>query len=259
MFSTFLHYISEAESIFQKQEWASSLPWIIIAQKIPPTVRVIFLPENHRSQEDRYRNAAFLKDNYSFTRGDIILVEDDATKTFEDLNLEQIPGYESLENPTIAGWDSHESCLRREKIRDTINNILSTAERLKEKERGDDIYFLNEIMNRAGLDQQYHTADPSHLKKKFLQSCEEYAEKVRSFSTWKEFPLRQESLEFNVHRGLEKTDTGYLFVLTGKLHVDLENSKTAAFAEKLFSSLPSNSYWILDFPPSSKLNECIII
>lgn len=238
----------------EKCEPQSSLEGTGEIGKVSQTVRVFFLSENHDSPHDRSRNLAFLKRQYSFTRGDIILVEDDQSKIQERLNLEQIEGI-ATDSCRIMGWDDSVSGPLREKAVRAFREILAAAEKVESAptKHLPEIAFLLSMMKQQelkayeaflGISSNDLAEDPAKISL-LVSSCRGYVEKAKQHLSWKYFQQRQESLQGKILACLAESKTGSVFVCLGKKHLDTQDQRVSASVEQLFASILPFGYCVV--------------
>lgn len=213
--------------------------------------RVIFLLEEHTSEVDRERNARFLRQNYSNSRGDIILVEDDQSKPAENLNISQLGSFDSL-CCQIEGWVDHETCQRSAQITSAFEFVFQAIGRLASEAfpaRGElDIiqlkafatHFKLPTWEKLGIEiNETLFKDLKLVEKKWILLDAIHHRLMQAIGqlAYLHFPARQSALLQRIKKSLAVTALGYIFVLAGKKHLDLSDQKISHMVKPLFQEL----------------------
>lgn len=179
--------------------------------------RVHYLSEVHLNREHQQQSVLFIKTHYQ--PGDLILVEDDASKT-EGLNLSQIPGIHPSRY-RIKGWcdpEAFKKDLEFCKLQHSIQEALESFQLRNPHDQFSNalkllFYYTSSLHNftwdfvEIDLGAQLKIAKLA--KKKMVDS--------RVTHVWKYFAQHQASQEKIVNDYLAK-GTGKIFVIQGELH-----------------------------------------
>lgn len=198
--------------------------------------RVVFLLEDHSNQATRAKNIKFLFDNYSFERGDIILVEDDCQKSKDELNLVQIGDFNSNQ-ARIEGWDDHESCITRKKIADQLHRIEDLIEKIEANlANSNDLAYIHQFAKQVKIltDSEGH-----QTSQQIANKVKSYLSRVKGHIALQHFEIRQKSLTKSVQEALDNSGEGIVFVLAGSLHITGHDPKISKFVQEMLTSFSS--------------------
>lgn len=226
----------------------------------PSSADVIFYPENkHTHCYMRIKNIQNLWSNYS--KGDMLLVEDDEKKAAKELNLCQIGNFADNKECPKEGWQKHETCLQEAKIKkEFLDKMNSHIETLSGKtplcNREVSLNYLYALAQKAQIQawKNYSLGDLKDCftnknrldeRKELLNAMQRYADKSTVDVILTYFPEHQQNLGKRIS-DCKKSTSGKIHVFNGILHTKIEDATTGAHAKALFDLLEKKniSYYV---------------
>jgi|GEM_PF-5056335 len=217
--------------------------------------RVFFMPENHSSASDRQINAEFLRQQYNFERGDVILVEDDESKPAASLNVSQLGDF-CNESCRVEGWDDHYTCLKSAMIIQYFSMVNNAVAELASDAfpLGGENYvihlrsFVTNFKVTVGDGERvevnnefFKNPDNTKRKNQLLQAISGCMTRILGNLAYQHFPISQKAMLNKIQQKLKCAENSYVFVMAGQKHFDTTDDKIGHIVTSFFDALQVSS------------------